>query len=395
MQATPAPERAPLTRGLLALLTVSCFATAGTIHFQTPMLPEFAREFGASAAAVGWVAACSFGGFLVGTLFLAPLGDSFDKRRLMLLQLAGLVVALLAMAAAPTLPVLAVAALGVGVCASISQHAIPLVAELAAPNERGRALGTLMSGLFVGILFGRVGGGLVASNLGWRWMYVISAAMLVALAPALWARVPSVPAKTRHPYGALLASLFRLVRDRADLRRASAVQFLIGICYGGFWSTLAPMLAALHGLGPAAAGLFGIPGAAGVLVARPAGRWTDLSGVRPVVTTGICLVIAAYLTFGFGVLWVGAIALGAILQDCGLRAAMVANQAMVTTADPATRSRSNTVFAIHVWGGNAAGALIATTLWTYCGWLGVCAGGMTASIAALGVYLRGRRKRPA
>jgi hypothetical protein len=117
--------------------------------------------------------------------------------------------------------------------------------------------------------------------------------------------------------------------------------------------------------------------------------------VRPVVTTGICLVMAAYLTFGFGALWVAAIVAGAILQDCGLRAAMVANQALVTTADPATRSRSNTVFAIHVWGGNATGALIATTLWTWWGWLGVCAGGFAASAAALGVYLRGRVRPPA
>lgn len=372
----------------MVLLTVACFATAGTIHFQTPMLPEFAREFGASAAQVGWVATLSFGGFLAGTLFLAPLGDSFDKRRLMLAQLACLIAALLAMAAAPTLSALAAAALLVGICATISQHAIPLVAELAAPHERGRVLGTVMSGLFVGILFARVGGGLVASHLGWRWMYVISAVMLALLAPALVARLPSVPPKTRHPYGMLLGSLFRLIRDRADLRRASAVQFLIGICYGGFWATLAPMLAAVHGLGPAVAGLFGIPGAAGVLVARPAGRWMDRRGVRPVVTTGICLVMAAYAAFSFGLFWVAAIVVGAILQDCGLRAAMVANQALVTTADPATRSRSNTVFAIHVWGGNATGAFIATTLWAAFGWLGVCAGGLAAAALALAVYRR-------
>jgi predicted MFS family arabinose efflux permease len=372
----------------MALLTVTCFATAGTIHFQTPILPEFAREFGASAAEVGWVATASFGGFLAGTLFLAPLGDSFDKRRLVLIQLACLIVAMLGMAAAQTLPVLVGAALLVGICASISQHVLPLVGELAAPGERGRAIGTVMSGLFLGILFGRVGGGFVTAYLGWRWTYVASAVMLAALAPALLARLPSAPAKTRHAYGALMGSLARLVRERPDLRRASAIQYLIGICYGGFWATLAPMLVALHGLGPAAAGLFGIPGAAGVLVARPAGRWADRVGVRPVVTTGICLVMAAYATFAFGAIAIAAIVVGAMLQDSGLRAAMVANQALVTTADPATRSRSNTIFAIHVWGGNATGAFIASTAWAYAGWLGVCASGMTASLLALVVYLR-------
>jgi MFS family permease len=112
----------------------------------------------------------------------------------------------------------------------------------------------------------------------------------------------------------------------------------------------------------------------------------DRVGVRPVVTTGICLVLAAYLTFGFGAATVAAIVAGAILQDCGLRSAMVANQAMVTTADPETRSRSNTIFAIHVWGGNATGAFIATTAWTFAGWRGVCASGVAAALVALGVY---------
>jgi MFS family permease len=101
--------------------------------------------------------------------------------------------------------------------------------------------------------------------------------------------------------------------------------------------------------------------------------------------------MAAYATFTLGVVAIAAVVIGAMLQDFGLRAAMVANQALVTTADPETRSRSNTIFAIHVWGGNATGAFIATTAWTYAGWLGVCASGLTASLVALALYLRGRR----
>jgi predicted MFS family arabinose efflux permease len=237
-----------------------------------------------------------------------------------------------------------------------------------------------------------VGGGLIASNFGWRWTYVLSAAMLIAIAPALIARLQSVPAKTRLAYGALMRSLVQLVRSRADLRRASGIQFLLGICYGGFWATVAQMLAALHGLGPTAAGLIGIPGAAGILVARPAGRWMDLHGVRPVVTAGIALVLAAYVTFAFAALTLGAVIVGAALLDSGLRAAMVANQALITGADPETRSRSNTVFALHVWSGNATGAFIASMAWAHAGWLGVCASGALAPVIALIVY---RRSRPA
>jgi predicted MFS family arabinose efflux permease len=375
----------------MVLLTAFMFATAGTIHFQTPMLPEFAREFGASAAEVGWVPTLSFAGFLSGTLFLSPLGDSFDKRRLILVKLAGLIVAMLAMAAAPSLPLLVAAGAVCGVCASLSQDVVPLVSELAPPGERGRAVGTVLSGLFLGILFGRIGGGVVAAALGWRWMYVIAAALLVAMLPAMLRRCPSAPPKTRLAYGALMRSLAELVRSRPDLRRASGVQYLLGTCYGGFWATLALMLAAVHGLGPVAAGLMGIPGAAGILVARPAGRWMDRKGVRPVVTTGIALVMAAYLVFGFGAVAIAAIVAGAILLDSGLRAAMVANQAFVTGVDAATRSRSNTVFAVHGWGGYATGAFLASIAWSRVGWLGVCAVGIAASAAALALYLAGRR----
>jgi predicted MFS family arabinose efflux permease len=377
----------------MTLLTVTVFATAGTIHFQTPLLPEFGREFGAGAAEVGWVATLSFAGLLAGNLFLAPLGDSFDKRRLILAQVGCLIVAMLAMAAAPTLPVLATAAFVTGVVASVSQHIVPMVAELATPGERGHAVGTVLSGLFLGILFGRIGGGFLGSYLGWRWVYVVSAAMLVAMLPALVARLPSMPAKTQLAYGALMRSLAGLLRTRADLRRASAVQFLLGICYGGFWATVAQMLVSLHGLGPTAAGLIGIPGAAGVLVARPAGRWMDRSGPTPVVTAGICLVTAAYLTFGLAGVSVAAVVIGAALQDCGLRSAMVANQALVTGADPNTRSRSNTVFAVHVWSGNSVGALVASIAWAHAGWLGVCTTGVVASLAALAIYLVGSRGR--
>jgi hypothetical protein len=80
------------------------------------------------------------------------------------------------------------------------------------------------------------------------------------------------------------------------------------------------------------------------------------------------------------------VVVGAALQDCGLRAAMVANQALITGTDPQARSRSNTVFAVHIWGGNATGAFIATTAWTQAGWLGVVASGLTASLVALAVH---------
>jgi len=372
-----------LDRKLMVLLAVSVFAGAGTIHYQTPMLAAFAAEFHADAAAVGWVATLTFGGFLAGTCLIVPLGDRFDKRRLILVELGVLIVALLAMAAAPTLPALIAASLVVGITSGFAQVVIPLTAELAPPEKRGRVMGTLLACLFLGILFGRLSGGLIAQFLGWRWTYFAAAGMLLLLAPALVLWLPSMPSKTQLGYARLIRSLFGFLRDNATLRRASAIQFLLGISYGGFWATVAPVMLAFHGFGPAQTGLLAIPGAAGILVSQPAGRWTDRYGGFPVVTAGVGLVLAAYVVLAFAPLWVGAVIAGAVLLDSGLRSAIVANQTLITAVAPDARSRFNTVFGAHIWAGNAVGAFLASTALAHYGWLAVCAIAISASCAAL------------
>ena len=375
---------------LMVLLAVSVFAGAGTIHYQTPMLVAFAAEFEADAAAAGWVATLTFGGFLAGTIFIVPLGDRFDKRRVILAEFAVLIPALLAMAAAPSLPALALASFFVGVAAGFAQVVIPLAAELVPPEKRGRVMGAILACLFLGILFGRMAGGLVASTLGWRWTYVGATAMLLALLPALLLWLPSTSSKTQLGYAHLLRSLFDYLRDNATLRRACTIQFLLGISYGGFWATAAPMLAMFHGFGPAQTGLMGIPGAAGILIAQPAGKWLDRYGPFPVVTAGVTLVLAAYVVFGFAALWIVAAIAGAVLLDCGLRAALVANQTLITSVAPDARSRFNTVFGAHVWGGNAAGAFLASTALADFGWIAVCAIAVSASSLALFIQWRSR-----
>jgi predicted MFS family arabinose efflux permease len=376
----------------MLLLTAATFAVAGGIHYQTPMLGAIAAEFGADSSGIGWIPTANFGGFLAGILFLVPLGDRVDKRRLILTQHLAAIVALLAAAAAPNLATVAAGGFLIGMCACYAQTIVPMVAELAPANERGRAIGTLLTALFLGILFARIAGGFVASHFGWRWMYLLGAVLLVALAPALIARLPHSAPKTSLPYPQLLGSMVELVRVHADMRRVVTIQTLLGICYGSFWATIATMLRDVHGLGPQVAGLIGIPGAAGILVARPAGRWLDLRGPGPIVVTGIAVILGAYGVFAFGAWWPLPLAIGAALLDCGLRATIVANQTVVNSLAPEARSRSNTVFGVSVWSGNALGAFIASSALASSGWLAVCAISALAAAAALGVQLTAMRR---
>jgi len=381
------PASADEHRSLIALLIVSAFIVAGGIHYQTPMLAAIAAEFQADAAATGWIPTASFGGMLVGILFLVPLGDRVDKRKLVLCKIVVLILAQALMAAAPSIAVLAAGSLVTGICSSLIQSFIALTAEIANPNQRGRALGTQLTALFSGILFARIVGGLIATHIGWRFSYVLYSGMLLVITAVLWARLPTTQPTSQASYRDLLWSMYRLLRAHGGIRRAASIQFMFGICYGGFWAVAAPMLAVLHRVGPTGAGLIGIPGAAGIFVARPAGRWMDRAGVMPVVLTGICAMLAAWIAMGFGVWSVAAVVIGAILLDCGLRAAMVANQTLVNSAVPDSRARANTLFGLHVWTGNAVGAFLMSWTFAQFGWLAVCGVAMTATVIALLIHL--------
>lgn len=373
-------------RSLIALLIVSAFIVAGGIHYQTPMLAAIAAELQADAAATGWIPACAFGGMVVGTLLLMPLGDRIDKRALVLSQIVVLTVSQMVAAASPSIAVLAAANLVTGICSPLVQNFVAIVAEIAPADRRGRALGTQLTAMFSGILFARIAGGLIATHVGWRYSYVLSAAMLLAATALLWARLPSTRPTSQASYGELLKSTWELLRAHGGIRRASAIQFMFGICYGGFWAVAAPMLATLHRVGPTGAGLIGIPGSAGILIARPAGRRTDRVGVAPVVLVGISSMLAAWIAMGVGAWFLAGVVIGAILLDCGLRTAMVANQTLINSAVPDSRSRANTLFGLHIWGGNAAGALLMSWTLAQFGWLAVCGVALTAAALALLIH---------
>ncbi|OGA23681.1 MAG: hypothetical protein A3I02_16110 [Betaproteobacteria bacterium RIFCSPLOWO2_02_FULL_67_26] len=368
-------------------MVVSAFIVSGGIHYQTPMLAAIAADFQADAATTGWIPTLSFGGMVVGMLFLVPLGDRIDKRALVLWMIVALMLAQATMAAAPSIAVLAAASLVTGICSPLTQHFIAITADIADPAHRGRALGTQLMGMFSGILFARIAGGLIAAHLGWRYSYALSAGMLLAITSVLWARLPRTQPTSQDSYRDLLWSMFRLMRTHRDIRRATAFHFMFGICYGGFWAVAAPMLAALHRVGPTTAGLMGIPGAAGILVARPAGRWTDRVGVKPVVLAGIGSMLAAWIAMGFGAWSIAAVVIGAMLLDCGLRAAMVANQTLINTVVPDSRGRANTLFGVHVWTGNAVGAFLTSWAFAHYGWLAVCGVALAATVIALLQYV--------
>lgn len=382
------------------LLAVGAGSAVATLYYCQPMLAVVGASLEASDRAVGLVPTATQLGYALGLLFLAPLGDRYDRRRIILLKCAVLAAALVTAGAAPSIGVLLAASLAVGLSATLAQDIVPAAATLAPPEERGRIVGKVMTGLLLGILLSRVVSGFVAERFGWRAMFLGAAVNVVVLAAALARGLPSFEPTTQLGYGALFRSLGTLVREHPALRRAALAQGLLAVGFGAFWSTLAVMLhrSEFH-LGPAAAGAFGLAGAAGALAAPLAGRLSDGRGPELVTRAGAGLAAASFALMGLAPWLPGAaqlplIVASAIGFDLGVQASLVSHQALVYALDPAARSRLNAILMVGLFVGMASGAALGSQALARWGWSGVVGLATAASLAALVVRLGGAITQP-
>ena len=382
-----------LSLPLILLLASGAGLAVASLYYSQPMLGILTDDIGASARATGFVPTLTQLGYALGILLLAPLGDRVDRRRIILAKAAVLCVALLVAAASPGIGVLLVASLVIGVSATMAQDIVPAAATLAPESSRGKVVGTVMTGLLLGILLSRVVSGFVAEHFGWRAMFLAAAASIALIGLAAWRGLPRFKATTHLPYAALIASLGKLWTRHADLRRASWAQGLLSVGFSAFWSTLAVML---HGepfhLGAAAAGAFGLAGAAGALAAPLAGRLADQKGPELVTRLGAGLVVVSFASMALAS-WLpvqaqlGLLVVAAIGFDLGIQATLIAHQTIVYGIDPGARSRLNAVLFTSMFIGMAVGSALGAMLLAQWGWMAIVALATVSSLAALAVRL--------
>jgi predicted MFS family arabinose efflux permease len=371
------------------VMAIACGVAAANVYYNQPMLGIMEAAFPGQIAVIGLVPTATQLGFAAGLLLLVPLGDRFERRRLILMQLAALMVSLAATALAPDAWSLVIASAFVGVTSSVAQQIVPFAAELAEPRSRGATIGTVMSGLLCGILFGRVLGGAVGDHYGWRATFWLGLFLAVVVGFLLAAILPKSHPRTQEGYGALLKSLVVLWREEPALRRATMIQ---GCLFGSFtalWTILALQLDARYHLSAEIAGLFGIVGAVGVLFAPIAGKIADRKGPHAVIGLGGVIMLTSWVVFGAWGTIAGLIA-GVILLDFGEQGALVSNQNVIYALRPETRNRLNTIFMGGMFVGGAVGSAGASLAWEFADWTGVCAFGATLVAIAFGLHARGR-----
>ncbi|WP_342376000.1 MFS transporter [Myxococcus stipitatus] len=382
-----------LSRAVTFLLAVACGLAVANVYYAQPLLDAMAAELGLREATVGVVVTVTQVGYGLGLLLVVPLGDLVERRRLVTLQMSLSVVALGVVALAPTVAVLLTGMAAVGLFAVVTQVLVAFSATLATPAERGRVVGTVTSGVVLGILSARTVAGFVSDFAGWRAVYGVSAVATLAVAVTLFRVLPREQVQRGLSYPQLLRSVLTLFVEERELRVRAVLALLTFASLTTLWTPLVLLLGAPpHSLSHSEVGLFGLAGVAGALAASRAGRLADRGLGNATTTAALVLLLVSWVPIGWAVPSLWALGLGIITLDLAIQALHVTGQSELYAVRPEARSRLVAGYMMFYSLGSGAGSLASTVVFSKWGWTGVSLQGAALSAVALGFWAFSRRR---
>ncbi|HEX4496805.1 MAG TPA: MFS transporter [Thermoanaerobaculia bacterium] len=393
-EAGGAPMEQPLPAATIWFMAISVGVIVANIYYAQPLLADIARSFRLDVTKAGGIAMLSQAGTALGMLLFVPLGDTREKRTLITWLLLGSAVSLILVATARNAVWLGLASLAVGMTGATVHIFVPFAAQLAPPRQRGRVVGSVLSGLLFGVLLARTFSGLLGAHFGWRAVYGLAAGMILLLALFVQFLLPRSQPTSNLSYLGLLRSIAGLVREHPALRESAFLGAMFFCAFSAFWTTLVFLLETPpYHYGSQAAGLFGLIGAAGAAGAPLVGRFTDQYGARKTIGLALVTVFLAYVLLGLTGRSLAGLIVGVILLDLGVQSGHVANQTRIYGLVPDARSRLNTFYMVCYFIGGAAGSLLGAWSWRLAGWTGVCGFaliGISLALVYFGVSSRSR-----
>ena len=373
-----------MSRRLVAVMAVATGVAVANMYYAQPLLHAIGVALGIGPAASGLILTASQIGYAAGLVFLLPAGDLTERRRLITVTSLGTAVALVGAALAPTPAALAAAVAVVGFTSVVAQILVPFAASLATDAERGSVVGTVMSGLLLGVLLARTVAGAIAQFWGWRTVYWVAAGLMLLTAAVLRRELPRYRERTALSYPRLLASIGTILREEPVLRLRAVYGALSFGAFSVLWTSLAFLLSGPgYRLGEGAIGLFGLVGAAGALMATVAGRFTDRGGARLLTALTSAFLVVSWVPIWLGAHSLTALLVGIVLLDVAAQGLHITNQSEIYRLRPDARSRINAAYMTAYFAGGAvasAGSAAAYGAW---GWPGVCALGAGFGAAAV------------
>ncbi|WP_342754077.1 MFS transporter [Pantoea sp. MBD-2R] len=386
---SPQPGLSP---ALVALMSLATGLSVACNYYVQPLLETVARTFALSVNQAGFIVTTAQLGYAAGLLLLVPLGDMLERRGLIvvmsLLAAGGMVITALS----PTLPLMLLGTALTGLFSVVAQLLVPLAATLAAPEKRGKVVGTVMSGLLLGILLARTVAGGLAQLGGWRTVYWVASVLMVMMALALWRYLPRYQQSVKLNYGQLLRSIFSLYSTTPILRSRAVTGCLAFANFSILWTSMAFLLASEpYGYSEGEIGLLGLVGAAGALAARQAGSLADKGKARLTTTAGLIIMLVSWGITALGSHSLIALIIGIILLDLAVQGVHITNQSVIYRSMPEARNRLTAGYMTSYFVGGAAGSLISATAFQHAGWYGVCAAGAFITVLNLLSWWRGSR----
>lgn len=376
-----------LSQKNVLFMAVATGLIVANLYYCQPLIVLIANEFNIPNADAGTITYLTQAGYAIGLFFMVPLGDKIERKSQILMTTFATVIALIIAATAKSFLILEIASLLIGITSIVPQLILPLAASLSEPSQRGKVVGTIMSGLLVGILLSRTLSGFIGEVLGWRAMFWIASGLCLLLFFIIQKQFPYNKPEFKGSYGQLIASLFSLIKEQPLLREATLINVFSFAQFGAFWTTMVLLLSAEpFSFNSATIGLFGIVGASGALAAPLVGKLGDKGGSRIAVGYGCAFIALSFLIFYFSAQSVIGIIIGIVLIDIGLQGVHISNQTRVYSILPEARNRMNTVFMSFSFLGTAAGSAYGLFLWELGGWHAVTLGCLLLSALAFVVY---------
>ena len=369
---------------LVLIMAVATGLAVASNYYAQPLLPTMARAFGVTPARAGLVVTTAQVGYGLGLLLVVPLGDLVERRGLVLgmslLTAAGLVITALA----PTMTMVLAGTALTGLCSVVAQVLVPFAATLARPEQRGKVVGTVMSGLLLGILLARTVAGALADLGSWRTIYWVGAgAMLASTLVLRWA-LPRYQHSLGLSYLQLMRSILTLFREEPVLRLRALLGASIFGAFATLWTSLSFLLASPpYGYSAGAIGLFGLAGLAGALAASGAGRLGDRGLGRQATGWGLVLLLLSWGVLALARHSLAGIVLGVLLLDLAVQDIHISNQSALYRIRPEARNRLTAAYMTCYFMGGALCSLLSATAYARVGWAGVSAVG--AGVSAIGL----------
>lgn len=381
-------EQNDISPGMVLLLATATGLIVANLYYAQTLVGPISAATGLSPGAAGLIVTLTQIGYTLGLLFVVPLGDLLENRRLifggLLFTSAMLVLAAFSTSAWQFLT----AALGIGLGSVAAQIIVPFAAHLSKESTRGHTVGKVVSGLLLGIMLARPVASLVADASNWHVVFGGAALIVLAVALVLRAKLPPRAPASNLTYAALMASLWHLFLRTPLLRRRAAYHAGLFGSFSLFWTVTPLMLAGpqFH-LSQTGIAIFALVGMAGAVASPIAGRLADAGHTLMATAAALALGVV-----GFALPMIAPesrnvalamLVVASIVLDMGVAANLVLGQRAIFTLGAEVRSRLNGVYFALFFAGGALGSALGGWMYATHGWHAALLTGMAFPALAL------------